>query len=75
MRILLCLCVSGGLIISATSCATKTVVLDRSADVVRLGPDVRGKVYTWRAGAWTLSGKVTLPEGWYAGPGPREPEP
>jgi hypothetical protein len=47
------------------------VVLDSQADVVRLGPDVRGKVYVWQAGCWTLTRKVTLPEGWYAGPGPR----
>lgn len=60
-----------GLLICATSCATKTVVLDSQADVVRLGPDVRGKVYVWQAGCWTLTRKVTLPEGWYAGPGPR----
>jgi len=46
-------------------------VIDSHADVVRLGPGVRGKVYVWRDGAWTLTGKVTLPEGWYAGPGPK----
>lgn len=59
-----------GLVICATGCATRTIVLDRNRDVIRLGPDVRGTVYVWRDGAWTLSGKVTLPEGWYAGPGP-----
>lgn len=62
-----------GLLICATSwsgCATRTVVLDRQSDVVRIGPGMRGKVYVWRDGGWVLSGKVTLPEGWYAGPGP-----
>lgn len=59
-----------GLAICATSCAARTVVLDSQADVVRLGPGVRGKVYVWQAGGWTLTRKVTLPEGWYAGPGP-----
>lgn len=71
MRTLLNLSASLGLLICATSCATKTVALDSQADVVRLGPDVRGKVFIWQNGAWTLSGKVTLPEGWYAGPGPK----
>lgn len=57
----------------ATSCATRTVVLDSQADVVRIGPGVRGKVYVWdqNTKAWTLTGKVTLPEGWYAGPPPK----
>jgi hypothetical protein len=36
--------------------------------VVRLGPDVHGKVYFLRDGKWVLSkNKVNLPEGWYAG--------
>ena len=47
---------------------TRTVVLDSSSDVVRLGNNVRGNVYVWQNGAWVKSGKVTLPEGWYAGP-------
>ena len=39
-----------------------------SSDVVRLGPDVTGKVYFRREGEWVLSkNKVKLPEGWYAG--------
>ena len=71
MRTLRNLSVIVWLIIFATSCATKTIVLDSSADVVRIGPDVTGKVYVWQDGAWRLSGKVTLPEGWYAGPGPK----
>lgn len=67
----LTLCVAAGLLISASGCATKTVVLDSQADVVRIGPGVKGRVYIWQNDAWTLSGKVTLPEGWYAGPGPQ----
>ena len=54
-----------------TSCASRTVVLDSSRDIVRLGADVSGHVYVWNAGhkAWELTGStVTLPEGWYAGP-------
>jgi hypothetical protein len=35
--------------------------------VVRLGPDVRGHVYTKVGGEWVLSrNRVHLPEGWYA---------
>lgn len=60
-----------GLIGCGTGCnTTRTVVIDRQSDVVRLGPGVRGKVYVMRAGVWVECGKVTLPEGWYAGPGP-----
>lgn len=52
-----------------TGCATsRTVFLDSRSDIVRLGPDVRGHVYVHRDGKWVLTGKVTLPEGWYAGP-------
>jgi hypothetical protein len=53
-----------------TSCATRTVVIDSQSDIVRLGSDVRGHVYVWNTvnNDWELTGKVTLPEGWYAGP-------
>ena len=72
MRTLLNLSATLGIILSLSACATKTVVLDRQSDVVRLGPNVRGKVYVWKKETgWTLSGKVTLPEGWYAGPPPK----
>lgn len=49
----------------------RTTVIDRNSDVVRLGKGVRGEVYVWRDGAWRPAGKVTLPEGWWAGPGPK----
>lgn len=51
-------------------CATvRTVTVDSSEDVVRLGPDVRGHVYFYRNGQWQMTGdKIDLPEGWYAGP-------
>ncbi len=55
----------------ADGCATRTVVIDSRTDIVRLGPGVRGKVYVYRDGRWELSGRVELPEGWYAGPGPK----
>jgi len=44
------------------------VFIKTSSDVVRLGPDVRGKVYFRKDGEWVLSkNTVKLPEGWYAG--------
>ena len=44
------------------------VFIKTSSDVVRLGPNVTGKVYFMREGEWVLSkNKVKLPEGWYAG--------
>lgn len=63
-----------GLLLCGNGCAifqTRTVVLDSQSDVVRLGSNVRGNVYVWQSGAWTKTGKVTLPEGWYAGPPPQ----
>lgn len=48
-------------------------MIDPRADIVRLGPDVRGSVYVMQNGRWTLTGKTRLPEGWYAGPGPVSP--
>jgi len=62
---------SVGLVTFATSCATRTILLDSNADVVRIGPNVTGKVYVWQSGEWKLTGKTKLPEGWYAGPGPK----
>lgn len=62
----------GFLASSLTSCATRTVVLDPRVDVVRLGPDVVGRVYVFSDGKWTLTKPIKLPEGWYAGPGPSQ---
>lgn len=61
------------MLLCATSCATRTVVIDRQSDVVRLGADVRGHVYLYdvKTKTWVKSGKVTLPEGWFAGPPPK----
>jgi len=59
-----------GMLIFAPGCATRTILLDTSADVVRLGPGCVGRVYVLQGGEWKLSGKTKLPEGWYAGPGP-----
>ena len=62
----------------ATSCgSTRVVFIQESSDVVRLGPDVRGRVYFFKDGQWVLSkNKVALPEGGFAGQlgTPGEPE-
>ena len=61
-----------GLIICAAGCLPKTVVVDSQSDVVRLGSNVSGSVYVYREGRWVKTGKIKLPEGWYAGPGPKQ---
>lgn len=72
MRTRLSLFALGLLLGCGSGCATnRTVLIDAATDVVRIGPGMRGRVYVWRDGGWQLSGKVTLPEGWYAGPGPK----
>jgi hypothetical protein len=57
-----------------TGCgSTKVVFIDTQADLVRLGPNVSGRVYVLKNGSWVLSkNKVKLPEGWYAGGLPRQ---
>ena len=53
--------------------STRVVFVDTQSDLVRLGPDVTGRVYVNKDGSWVLSKKkVKLPEGWYAGGIPRE---
>ena len=58
----------------ATGCgSTRVVFVDTQSDLVRIGPDVEGRVYVLKNGEWTLSkNKMKLPEGWYAGGIPRE---
>jgi len=49
------------------------VFVDTEANLVRIGPDVSGRVYVQKNGEWVLSkNKVKLPEGWYAGGLPTE---
>ena len=53
--------------------STRVVFVDTSADLIRLGPGVSGRVYILKNGEWILSkNKVKLPEGWYAGGIPKE---
>ena len=62
------------LAIFLTGCgSTRVVFVDTQADLVRLGPDVTGRVYVNKNGEWVLSKKkVKLPEGWYAGGIPKD---
>jgi hypothetical protein len=46
--------------------------MDPRIDVVRIGPNVVGRVYVYSDGKWILTDKIKLPEGWYAGPGPTQ---
>lgn len=68
-------CVIAGSVVFATGCGTtKTIFIDQS-DLVRIGPDVRGRVYVRVDGEWILGkNRVRLPEGWYAGHLPKEKE-
>tara|TARA_R100001509_G_scaffold59952_2_gene33088 strand:- start:234 stop:455 length:222 start_codon:yes stop_codon:yes gene_type:complete len=48
--------------------STRVVFVDTQSNLVRIGPDVSGRVYVQKNGEWVLSkNKVKLPEGWYAG--------
>tara|TARA_R100001463_G_scaffold57630_1_gene109897 strand:- start:302 stop:556 length:255 start_codon:yes stop_codon:yes gene_type:complete len=62
-------CLSVFVTLLLVSCGgNKVVFVPESEGMVRLGPGVKGYVYTWDGSGWTLSrNKVYLPEGWYAG--------
>ena len=39
------------------------------SDLIRIGPDTKGYVFVFTDDGWVQSdGKVTIPEGWFAGP-------
>ena len=58
----------GSLVLMAGCGSTRVVFVDTQSNLVRIGPDVEGKVYVLKDGEWVLSkNKVKLPEGWYAG--------
>lgn len=61
-----------GLLIWLNGCATRTVVIDSQSDVVRIGKGVKGPGYIWKTGTWVKVRRIEYPEGWYAGPGPKE---
>ena len=55
--------------------STKVVFVDTQSQIVRIGPNVTGKVYVLKDGQWVLSkNKMQLPEGWYAGALPASAE-
>jgi hypothetical protein len=69
MRTLLKTLSAAGMVFLIAGCATRTVtVVNSQSDVVRLGADVSGHVYTYRDGKWQDAGKMKLPAGWFAGP-------
>jgi hypothetical protein len=51
-----------------TGCGTTRAVFISDGDLIRIGPNVKGRVYVLQGGQWVLTKKPTLlPEGWYAG--------
>ena len=55
--------------------STKVVFVDTQSQMVRIGPNVKGKVYVLKNGEWVLSkNNMQLPEGWYAGALPADAE-
>ena len=56
-------------LLCAIGCGTTRVVFVKTdSDIIRIGPNVSGKIYFRKGGEWILSkNKVKLPEGWYAG--------
>ena len=53
--------------------STRVVFVDTQSNLVRIGPNVEGRIYVLKGGEWVLSkNKVRLPEGWYAGGLPKD---
>ncbi|MAF44286.1 MAG: hypothetical protein CMI54_09030 [Parcubacteria group bacterium] len=50
-----------------TGCGTTRAVFIHDGDLIRIGPNVKGRVYVLKGGEWVLTKPTTLPEGWYAG--------
>ena len=58
----------GSLVLMDGCGSTRVVFVDTQSNLVRIGPNVEGKVYVLKDGEWVLSkNKVKLAEGWYAG--------
>ena len=54
-------------LVFTTGC-TRTVLVSESSPI-RMGPEVRGKIYTKTADGWQLGdNEVKIPEGWYCVP-------
>lgn len=69
LKMPLALLTSAMLLSGGCASGKRVVLVDPSKTIVRIGPGVKGRIYTKNAaGVWELSrNKVTLPEGWYAG--------
>ena len=69
---LLLLCLASCVMLGTNGCLTsgkRVVFIPTSDTLVRIGPDVKGRVYYWSGKEWELTrNRVTLPEGWLAGP-------
>ena len=67
------ICAIVGSVVCGIGCGTtQTIFIDTGADLVRLGPDVTGRVYVRKGGEWILGkNRVKLPHGWIAGPLPK----
>jgi len=48
-------------------CGTTRAVFIHDGDLIRIGPDVSGRVYVLKNGEWILTKKTKIPEGWFAG--------
>ena len=77
-----------GLLASLTSCGTNPRVVmippityttvngeQVPTDLIKLGPDVKGRVYVFTKDGWLLSDdELVIPEGWLAAPPPPKKE-
>lgn len=71
-RLILSLFLIASVIIGTTSCGSTRAVLVPPGDLIRIGPDVEGRIYLWDGSQWVLSdNEVEIPEGWVAGPPPK----
>ena len=50
-----------------TGCGTTRAVFIHDGDLIRIGPNVKGRDYVLQGGEWVLTKPTVLPEGWYAG--------
>lgn len=50
-----------------TGCGTTRAVFVHEGNLIRIGPNVKGRVYVLKGGEWVLTKAVVIPEGWYAG--------
>ena len=79
MRWILILCLVGLVSLSALGCAggqrvvlVPPITVDENGnptDLIRIGPNVSGRIYVLLDGKWELSqNDLQIPEGWYCAP-------